>query len=246
MQGAKRIRLPHPRSLRDNYPMFLYFYVSFLYCPMNYDVTKYRKIDWKHLMMFHWIINPGLLINEMIFGQRVPKVMLMERNSNKAWAERSHVPCPHCNTIHDGKTWNLTNKTMFRNWFGLYCPVCGGVISCLMNIGTFVVLAVTSPIWYWFRKPLYNKWLAKQPARYKNLDLETSDFQKHTWWQQGLGWGMWMFIAMTLLNMLWGEEITGPKLIFHFVWWMAGGLILGLFMRAMTHKAIKKQKASGN
>ena len=124
---------------------------------MNYDKTKYRKIDWKHFMMFHWIINPGLMINELIFGQRVPMVMLMERNTKKAWAERFKVPCPHCNNIHDNRTWNLTNKTMFKNWFGLYCPACSGVIPCLMNIGTFVVLAVSSPIWYWFRKPLYKK-----------------------------------------------------------------------------------------
>lgn len=210
---------------------------------MNYDKNKYRKIDWKHFMMFHWIINPGLLINEMVFGQRVPKVMLMERTRNKPWAERSKIPCPHCNTIHDGKTWNLNNKTAFRNWFGLYCPTCGGVIPCLMNIGTLVVLVVTSPIWYWFRKPLYNKWLVKQPERYKHLDLETSDFQKHTWWQQGLGWGMWMFIAMSLLNLAMGEEYTAPKLIFHFVWWMAGGLIFGLFMRGLTYKAKRKQQA---
>ena len=211
---------------------------------MNYDKTKYRKIDWKHFMMFHWIINPGLMINELIFGQRVPKVMLMERNRNNAWAERFKIPCPHCNNIHDNRTWNLTNKTMFKNWFGLYCPACGGIIPCLMNIGTFVVLAVTSPIWYWFRKPLYNKWLAKQPGRYKNLDLETSDFQKHTWWQQGLGWGMFMFIATILLDKIWSEEYTMQKLLFHFVWWMIGGLIFGFILRTMAHKPSGKQRTN--
>lgn len=213
---------------------------------MNYDKNKYRKIDWKHFMMFHWIINPGLMINELIFGQRVPKVMLMERNSKKAWVERSVVPCPHCNTIHDSKTWNLNNKTAFRNWFGLYCPACGGVIPCLMNIGTFVVLTVTSPIWYWFRKPLYNKWLAKQPERYKNLDLTTPDFNRKTWWQQGLGWGMWMFVAMTLFNTAMGEEYTIQKLLFHFVWWMIAGLIFGLIMKGIMPKPAKKQGASTN
>ncbi len=172
--------------------------------------------------------------------------MLMERNRNKAWAERFKVPCPHCSTIHDNRTWNLTNKTMFKNWFGLYCHACGGVIPCLMNIGTFVALAITSPIWYWFRNPLYNKWLAKQAGRYKKLDLETSDFQKHTWWQQGLGWGMFMFVATILLDKLWSEEYTIQKLLFHFVWWIIAGLIFGLIMKGIMPKPAKKQETSTN
>lgn len=46
---------------------------------MQYDKTKYKLWSWKHPMVLHWIINPGLVINELLFGQRVPKIMLEEK-----------------------------------------------------------------------------------------------------------------------------------------------------------------------
>lgn len=211
---------------------------------MNYDKNKYRKIDWKHFMMFHWIINPGLLVNELILGQRVPKVMLIEREKGKSWVERSKIPCPHCETVHNGNTWNLKNNTAFKNWFGLYCPFCGGVIPCLMNICTFIVLAITSPIWYWFRKPLYEQWLAKQPQRYQKLDLETQDIRKDNWWKMGLGWGLFMFVAMNGLEVIEGEPLEIKKLIVSLIIWLIGGLLFGLSMRGMIRK-VQPKKTKG-
>lgn len=207
---------------------------------MNYDKTKYRKIDWKHFMMLHWIINPGLMINELILGQRTPKVMLMERAKDKSWADRAKIPCPHCEAIHDGKTWSPQNKTAFKNWFGLYCPNCGGIIPCLMNIGTFLVLLVTAPIWYWFKDSQKKKWLAKQPARYENLDLQTPTIKKNVWWKQGLSWGAMMFIFMSFFSYAEGEPLTTKRLIISAVTWTIGGLIFGLAMRGMTKQPKQK------
>lgn len=34
-------------------------------------------------MMLHWILNPGLAINELILGQRVPKVSLEDKSVDK-------------------------------------------------------------------------------------------------------------------------------------------------------------------
>jgi hypothetical protein len=209
---------------------------------MNYDNSKYRKIDWKHFIMFHWIINPGLIVMELIMGYRVPKLMLQERNRDKPWVERYKVPCPHCNAVHDGKTWSPQNKTATKNWFGLYCPACGGVIPCLMNIGTFVVLAVTSPIWYWFRKPLYNKWLAKQPERYIQLDLSPQKPHKYTWLRQGIFFGLFMFLVNDLIDLM-SEPVNYKKIAVGFVVWMLTGLVFGLMMRATTHIMFAKKKS---
>ncbi len=63
---------------------------------MNYDKTKYKIWNWKSPVILHWIINPGLVINELILGQTIPKVMLIEREGNKPFFERSFIPCPHC------------------------------------------------------------------------------------------------------------------------------------------------------
>jgi len=216
---------------------------------MNYDKAKYRKIDWKHFMMLHWIINPGLMINELILGQRIPKVMLMERKevSGKSWVERGKVPCPHCNTIHEGQTWGLQNKTAFKNWFGLYCPSCGGIIPCLMNITTFLVLLITAPIWYWFKDDMKRKWLAKQPERYQHLNMEIPELKKHNWWKRGLGWGLFMFIFMSVTDIAMGQEVTSKWLLKQAAIWTVAGLIFGLSMRALTTSAQKKQqKSSGS
>ncbi len=46
---------------------------------MKYDKKKYKIWNWKSPVILHWIINPGLVINELILGQTIPKVMLIER-----------------------------------------------------------------------------------------------------------------------------------------------------------------------
>src|SRR5688500_7376547 len=92
---------------------------------MKYDSSAYKVWSWKHPLMLHWIVNPGLAINELILGQRIPKVTLIEKNSRRPLAEKSFVPCPHCHTIHSGLKWTVQNKTAFGNWFGLYCDHCG-------------------------------------------------------------------------------------------------------------------------
>ena len=50
--------------------------------------------------MLHWIINPGLAINELLLGQRVPKTMLIEKDSSKSLQEKTKIPCPHCDMLN--------------------------------------------------------------------------------------------------------------------------------------------------
>ena len=69
---------------------------------MNYDKKKYIIWDWKNPVISHWIINPGLVVNELLLGQTVPKVMLIERKGNKPFYQRSFIPCPHCGELQKG------------------------------------------------------------------------------------------------------------------------------------------------
>ena len=48
---------------------------------MEFDKEKYKVYTWKNWMMLHWILNPGLAINELILGQRVPKVSLEDKTN---------------------------------------------------------------------------------------------------------------------------------------------------------------------
>lgn len=212
---------------------------------MQYDATKYRRLDWKHFTMLHWIINPGLALNELVLGQRVPKVMLVERNSNEIFAERTKVPCPHCNTIHPSKIWSTENGTGYKNWFGLYCPECGGIIPCLTNATSFLILVVTAPLWIWFRPSLKKAWLQKQPARYQNLDLSLPAYEKKNWWKEGIGWGVLMFVIMNLFDVASGE-LQPEHLPFSFLIWIIGGLGFGIILRYTLGASGNKKKTLPN
>ena len=59
-----------------------YFYPEF-------DKDQYKVWNWKSFSFFHWIINPGVAVNELILGQRVPKVMLIDKKSPRPLMERT-------------------------------------------------------------------------------------------------------------------------------------------------------------
>lgn len=40
--------------------------------------------------------------------------MLIKREGDKSFYQRSLVSCPHCGTLHDGLKWSNQNKTTFK------------------------------------------------------------------------------------------------------------------------------------
>lgn len=205
---------------------------------MEYNKTKFKIWTWKHPFMFHWIVNPGLAINELILGQRVPKVILIEKDSSKTLQEKSKIPCPHCETLHSGLKWSTENNA-FKNWFGLYCDNCGKIIPCLTNLTTYLLLGLTFPVWIWFKDNWKQNWLKNQPKRYNNLDFENipNPFEGLGWIKQGLSWGLFMYVFMNLTYpFIEGESITLNKLLIGIPLWTIGGLGFGYTMKLMNRK----------
>lgn len=216
---------------------------------MAFDKSKYKIYTWKNWMVLHWILNPGLAINELILGQRVPKVSLEDKTIDKPRIERTFIPCPHCETLHDGRTWSTQNGTAFKNWFGLYCKNCGNIIPCLTNVFSFLILAVTFPIWGWFRKSLKKKWMEKQSRRYENIDIEktSNHFDKKSWVKTGLSWGFFMFIFNSLIFPYFdGMEITLKTILLGVVTWTIAGLIFGYIMKLYFNATIKRNNKYSN
>ena len=204
---------------------------------------KYKVYTWKNGMYLHWILNPGLVINELILGQRVPKITLQDKTSDLPRFERNFIPCPHCEKIHDSRTWSPQLGTGFKNWFGLYCPNCGEVIPCLLNVFSFILLAITFPIWGWFKKDLKNTWLKKQPQRFENSDFKTikNPFRNKGWIKLGLGWGSFMFIFMTFIfPLISGSKITILSVIVAIPIWIMAGLLFGYAMKKIMNKKLSK------
>lgn len=197
-------------------------------------------------MVLFWILNPAIAINELIFGQRIPKISLLDKTSKKSRFERSFIPCPHCGKIHDSRTWSLQNKTSLMNWFGLYCPNCTQIIPCHINVISWLILAGTYPFWIWFKESLKLQWYNKQSARFKNLDLSkvTNPYDGFGWVKVGLGWGLFMYIIMTFIFPLIDQSTINLKsILIGIPIWVSAGLLFGL-----TSKKIlgNKQKVIDN
>jgi hypothetical protein len=206
---------------------------------MKFDSKKYKVYTWKQWMMLHYVLNPGIAVNELFFGQRVPKVSLEDKTSEKPFLERSYVPCPNCETLHDGRTWSSQNGTAFKNWFGLYCPNCGEIIPCLINLTTLLILAITFPIWGWFRKSLKKRWLEKQPKRYKEIEIELLEnpFEGYGWIKMGLRWGILTGILMLIFFPLIGVEVFSKQFIVTIAAFVIlGGLLFGFIMKLFFEK----------
>lgn len=201
---------------------------------MNYDKKKYKVWDWKSPYILHWVINPGLVINELLLGQTIPKVMLIEREGDKPFYQRSLVPCPHCGTVHNGLKWSAQNKTAYKNWFGYYCDNCEEIIPVHRNLTTMLLLIITFPIWGWFRKSLKQRWLAKQPERYKKVTFQISDNINSTraWLKRGLLFGFFMFVTMGLVfPFIYGEQITLVSVLIGIPLWIIMGNAWGATMK---------------
>jgi hypothetical protein len=216
---------------------------------MNYDKEKYKIWNWKSPVILHWIINPGLVINELILGRTIPKVMLIEREGKKPFYQRSLVPCPHCGILHSGLKWSSQNKTAFKNWFGYYCDNCKEIIPVQRNLASLIILSVTFPIWGWFRKTIKQNWLAKQPDRYKNLNLEIPETKNSTknWLKSGLLWGLFMYVAMTFIfPLIEQEQISRMKILIGIPIWLFGGLGFGYTMKILMNRKGKENRAQNN
>ena len=216
---------------------------------MKYDKEKYKIWNYKSPVILHWIINPGLVINELILGQTIPKVMLIEREGKKPFYQRSLIPCPHCGTMHNGLKWSSQNKTAFKNWFGYYCDNCKEIIPVQRNLTSLIILILTFPIWGWFRKTLKQNWLAKQPDRYKNINLEIPEKKNSTknWLKSGLFLGLFMYVSMIIIfPLIKGEEITQRNLLIGLPFWLIGGLGWGYMMKRWMNKKGKENKAHNN
>lgn len=207
---------------------------------MECDKTKFIIRTWKNWTILHWILNPALVINELLLGQREPKILLIDKTTDKPLMERQFVPCPHCGHLNDGRLWS--KKNAFGNWFGLYCPNCGKSIPCVRNFTSLIIIILTFPIWIWFVKRLKKNWLSKQPARFENLNIEEIKHENISWIKLGSFWGGFMYIFMIIVNpLIDGDEKTLKRILVGIPIWIIGGLGFGYMMKYLMGKKVKSK-----
>lgn len=196
---------------------------------MNYDKEKYKIWKLPHPLLLHWIINPGLAINELLLGQRLPKISLIDKTSTKSLIERTYIPCSSCNSLNDSRLWS--QKNAFGHWFGYVCPECGARIKCLWNITSLIILVATFPIWIWIKILFEEKWLEKEKNRLTKITLEDFPTAKSTnWVKMGLTFGLLMFITMNILQII-DSSFNLKNILIQFIIWTVAGLIFGFTMK---------------
>ena len=202
---------------------------------MKYDKSRFKIEALPHPILLHWVLNPGVMFGELIFGVRVAKVTLIDKKSDKPRLERSYIPCPHCETLNDARLWGKGNN--FGHWFGFVCPSCHEIIPCLWNIFSLAVLAITLPLWYLPVRFFRRRWLEKEKERLaKVLERPLIQAKSVNWLFRGtLYFGGLMWVIMGVIPQMWrvlnGEEWDLIMMFIALPIWLATGFAWGLFMR---------------
>ena len=207
---------------------------------MQYDKSRFKIEALPHPILLHWVLNPGVMFGELIFGVRVAKVTLIDKKSDKPRMERSYIPCPHCETLNDARLWGKGNT--YGHWFGFVCPSCHQIIPCLWNIFSFAVLAITFPLWYFPVRFFRRRWLEKEKERLANvLERPLIQAKSVNWLFRGIfyfGGFMWMIIEVTpqMWRVLNGEEWDWIMMFIALPIWLVSGFVWGLWMRSFMNR----------
>ena len=220
---------------------------------MQYDKNRFKIHALPHLLVLHWVLNPVIMFNELILGQRLPKVTLIDKKSDKPQLERSYIPCPHCETLNDSRLWAKGNA--FEHWFGFVCPSCHEIIPCLWNIFSLAILAITFPLWYFPARFFRRRWLEIEKEKLaKVLERPLVQAKSINWLlieAFNYGVSMWVMcvmwvISMVLLDVWRGREWDLSAVMFDAsqVGLLTVGFMCPLFMHGLSIEKEKERSAS--
>lgn len=193
----------------------------------SYDLEKYSEQKLPNFMLLHWILNPGLAVNEIFLGQRIPRVMLIDKTSSAPLMRSYYVPCPHCGSVHSSMLWSGANG--FGHWFGLICPHCRGKIPCLWNLTSLMILLVSFPIWLPIKMVFEKRYLTYELRRLENAKSMVEalpEVNGKSWIRAGLVFGSMTFLLLFFLL----KPITEQNLMLSGVCGLVAGILFPTFL----------------
>ena len=189
---------------------------------------SFRRWELPHPLIVHWVLNPGLVFNEIVLGQRLPKTLLICKECEGPLIQRQYLPCPSCGKMCHGRL-----IKGFGLWRGASCPHCEQPIPFLRNVFSMLVLLVTLPLW---ALPYYLHFRQKPlPPLYRLTNdpppIPTAPSAKKWIWA-GTTWGGLMWIVTSLLPSLIRRDVqsSGSFALAALPIWAFGGLLFGFFM----------------
>lgn len=215
----------------------------------SYDTAKYDVWALPRLVLLHWVLNPGLVFNEVVLGQRVPRAMLVERQSPQPLSDRFLVPCPHCAAVHPGRLWGGWNA--FCHWLGYVCPGCGGFIPGLWNVFSLLLLAALLPLWIVPLLLFRERWRQYEFRRVRRALASLPSHARRTAWVRTgvLGWGGTMWLLLGVLPQVWallhGGEPDWEEAAVQLPMWLLAGWFWGMWMKRWMNKPGTARKVPG-
>ena len=220
---------------------------------MQYDKNRFKIWALPHPFTLLWVLFPALIVNELIFGQRLPKVTLIDKESDKPPEERRYIPCPHCETLNDPRLW-ATKGNAFGHWFGLVCPSCHQIIPCLWNIFSLAILAITFPLWYFPVRFFRHRWIEKEKERLAKVlerPLPQATSMHSMGWIGAFVWGVSIVVMAVIFEAVWnvwnGREWDLKTMLEESLpFWMFVGFVVVSLTRWQEKEIEKEKERSAN
>jgi hypothetical protein len=195
-----------------------------------------RRFELPNWQLVHWVLNPGLAFNELILGQRLPRLTLICDACDDPLAYRQYIPCPNCGVLHNVQSWG--KRHAFGNWLGLPCPSCHRRIPCLWNATSILLLLVLFPIWYLpYRFYFRDRPIAAFRPNEKN---RTSELKPRWAMRAGILFGALMFLFMSVVPSIVRYVHTGQVVAFELIigtlLWSLGGVTFGVAMHLLVSR----------
>ncbi len=218
---------------------------------MQYDKSRFKIQAFPHPLILFYVLCPIFILNELIFGQRLPKVTLIDKESDKPLGERTYIPCPHCETLNDNRLWAKGNA--FGHWFGLVCPSCHQVIPCLWNVFSLAILAITFLLWYFPARFFRRRWLEKEKKRLaKVLErplIQAKSIHSMGWigtFVLGVSMVVMFVISEAVLDVWRGKEWDLKTMLESLPMWMSVGFASICFPRWVEKETEKEKERLAN
>lgn len=198
-------------------------------CP-NCGGRHFKVSKFPDPLILHYVLNPGIAINEILLGQCVAKVTLYCQTCQLPLYERAYIPCPHCRSMNNSLLWS--KRRAFGNWLGYVCPNCRRRIPRLWNLFSIVILVIFAPVWY-----LPYQFFYRHNYRSRNNNSEDIDPAnmwrptRKTWIKMGafFGFSLWLITSLipTVIHFVNTGGFSLPLLLIEAATCSLSGLFFG-------------------
>lgn len=186
-----------------------------------------------NLMLVHWLLNPALVVNEIVLGQRVPRTTYFCIKCDAPLFLRQYVRCSACGKFHHGLLWGRGNA--LGHWFGMFCPACGGRIPVLLNSFSLLIIVATCVLWYPLWLMFRVRWIAweqRRAARQRSRGAGQREPIKRWVLYGAVTFGLFMWAFDGVPRYLAGPERGNlTTLLLKLPIWLGAGALFGFIMK---------------